>query len=219
MDSELTHLMGTHEIPTHMWPRELSFKLLEKPRNWYVSQFAALSAGTFPPSMLLCSSLIASCIKPQELIGIRDLHCAMLVPGTTGTEALHRIDELVMLLQRTGVAKPGEEEQMSYILQNLLTAEEVPRWTALANGDMAVSDAGLNELALRTTNVTGRCHSCPPKTREAFLLAARNTCGTSSAIWALLVVAGMVGLFYSCGGPVCAGGLRRRGRRDGRGRL
>ena len=53
----------------------------------------------------------------------RDLHCATRVPGTTGKEAVHRIDELVMLLQRTGVAKPGEEEQMSYILRNQLTAE------------------------------------------------------------------------------------------------
>ena len=55
---------------------------------------------------------------------------------------------------------------MSNILQNQLATDELPRWTALANGDTSVSDAGLNELELSTTNV-GR-HSCPPQTRESF---------------------------------------------------
>ena len=166
---ELTHLMGTHEIPTDMWPRELSLKLVGKARNWYVSRFAALPAGTFPPWAELYAAMLLAYSQLYQAAGAyRDLHCATRVPGTTGKEALHRIDELVMLLQRTGVTTPGEEEQMSYILQNQLTAEELPRWTALANGDMSVSDAGLNELELRTTNVAGGRHSCPPQTREAF---------------------------------------------------
>ena len=88
----------------------------------------------------------------------RDLHCAKRVPGTTGKEALHRIDELVLLVQRTGVTKPGEEEQMSYILQNKLTAKELPHWTALENGDMSVSDASLNELEGRRPRGVGNGH-------------------------------------------------------------
>ena len=166
---ELTHLMGTHEIPTDMWPRGLSLKLVGKALNWYVSRFADLPAGTFPPWAELYAAMLLAYSQLYKAAGAyRDLHCATRVPGTTGKEALHRIDELVMLLQRTGVAKPGKEEQMSYILQNQLTAEELPRWTALANGDVSVSDADLNELEVRPTNVTGGRHSCPPQTREAF---------------------------------------------------
>ena len=63
-----------------------------------------------------------------------------------------------MLLQRTGVTKPGEEEQMSYILQNKLTAKELPHWTALENGDMSVSDASLNELEGRRPRGVGNGH-------------------------------------------------------------
>ena len=46
---ELTHLLGTHEIPAAMWPRELSLKLTGKAANWYASRFPGLHSGTFPP--------------------------------------------------------------------------------------------------------------------------------------------------------------------------
>ena len=88
--------------------------------------------------------------------------------GTTGKEALNRIDELALLLQRTGVNKPGDAEQMAYILQNQLSPEELSRWTALANSDPTISDAGLNVLELGTTNAPAGRHSCTPLTREAF---------------------------------------------------
>ena len=63
---------------------------------------------------------------------------------------------------------------MSNILQNQLATDELPRWTALANGDTSVSDAGLNELELSTTNVavTPALH----RHESPSSLAARNTC-------------------------------------------
>jgi hypothetical protein len=88
-------------------------------RNWYVPRFAALPACTFPPWAELYAALLLAYSQLYRAAGAyRDLHCATQIPGTTGKEAPHRIDELVMLLQLTRVAKPGEKEQMSYIHQN-----------------------------------------------------------------------------------------------------
>jgi hypothetical protein len=152
-----------------MWPRELSLKLVGKAKNWYASRFPGLHAGTFPPwAELYAAMLLASSQLYQAAGAYRDLHSAVRVPGTTGKEALNRIDELAMLLQRTGVNKPGDSEQMAYILQNQLHPEELSRWTALANSDPTISDAGLNELELGTTNAPAGRHSCSPLTREAF---------------------------------------------------
>ena len=166
---ELTQLLGTHEIPTDMWPRELSLKLVGKAQNWYASRFPGLPAGNFPPwAELYAAMLLAYSPLYQAAGAYRDLHSAVRVPGTTGKEALNRIDELALLLQRTGVNKPGDAEQMAYILQNQLSPEELSRWTALANSDPTISDAGLNVLELGTTNAPAGRHSCTPLTREAF---------------------------------------------------
>jgi hypothetical protein len=45
---ELTHLLGTHEVPVAQWPRELSLKLKGPAANWYAARFPDLPAGTFP---------------------------------------------------------------------------------------------------------------------------------------------------------------------------
>ena len=166
---ELTHLLGTHEIPAEMWPRELSLKLAGKAKNWYASRFPGLHAGTFPPWAELYAAMLLAYSQLYQAAGAyRELHSATRVPGTTGKEALNRIDELGMLLQCTGVNKPGDAEQMAYILQNQLQPEELSRWTALANSDPTISDAGLNELELGTSTVQAGRHSCAPLTREAF---------------------------------------------------
>jgi hypothetical protein len=100
---ELTHLLGTHEIPADMWPRELSLKLVGKAKNWYASRFPGLHAGTFPPWAELYAAMLLAYSQLYQAAGAyRDLHSAVRVPGTTGKEALNRIDELAMLLQRTG---------------------------------------------------------------------------------------------------------------------
>ena len=105
---ELTHLMGIHEIPAGTWPRKLSLMLVGKARNWYVSRFAALSAGTFPPWAEHYPAIFAMNLAYSQLYkaagAYQDLNCATRVPGTTCKDSLHRIDELVMLLHRTGVA-------------------------------------------------------------------------------------------------------------------
>jgi hypothetical protein len=44
---ELTHLLGTHEVPVAQWPRELSLML--KGSAAYAARFPDLPAGTFPP--------------------------------------------------------------------------------------------------------------------------------------------------------------------------
>ena len=36
---ELTHLLGTHEVPVTQWPRELSLKLKGSATNWYTARF------------------------------------------------------------------------------------------------------------------------------------------------------------------------------------
>ncbi len=45
---ELTHLLGTHEVPVAHWPRELSLELKGSAANWYAARFPDLPAGTFP---------------------------------------------------------------------------------------------------------------------------------------------------------------------------
>ncbi len=42
---DLTHLLGTHEVPVAQWPRELSPKLKNSAANWYAAQFPG---GHFP---------------------------------------------------------------------------------------------------------------------------------------------------------------------------
>ena len=166
---ELTHLLGTHEIPAAMWPRELSLKLTGKAANWYASRFPGLHSGTFPPwGDLYAAMLLAYSHLYQAAVAYQELHSATRLAGTTGKEALNRVDELAMLLRRKGVNKPGHEEQQAYILQNQLAAEELPRWISLANADATVSDAALNDLELRSTDASAGRNSCPPKTREAF---------------------------------------------------
>ena len=137
---ELTHLLGTHEIPAAMWPRELSLKLTGKAANWYASRFPGLHSGTFPPwGDLYAAMLLAYSHLYQAAVAYQELHSATRLAGTTGKEALNRVDELAMLLRRKGVNKPGHEEQQAYILQNQLAAEELPRWISLANADATVS--------------------------------------------------------------------------------
>ena len=171
---ELTHLLGTHEIPAAMWPRELSLKLTGKAANWYASRFPGLHSGTFPPwGDLYAAMLLAYSHLYQAAVAYQELHSATRLAGTTGKEALNRVDELAMLLRRKGVNKPGHEEQQAYILQNQLAAEELPRWISLANADATVSDAALNDLELRSTDASAGRNSCPPQTREAFF-AVRN---------------------------------------------
>ena len=60
---ELTHLMGTDEISADMWPRELSLKLVGKPGAGMCLGLQH-SRPAHQSSMLLCFSLIASCIMP-----------------------------------------------------------------------------------------------------------------------------------------------------------
>ena len=63
----------------------------------------------------------------QAAAAYRELHSATRLAGTTGKEALNRVDELAMLLLRKRVNKPGHEEPQAYILQNQLAAEEFSR--------------------------------------------------------------------------------------------
>jgi hypothetical protein len=172
---ELTHLLGTHEVPVAHWPRELSLKLKGPAANWYAARFPDLPAGTFPPWSELHAAMLHAYSQSYGAAGAyQDLQSLKRLPGSTGKEAYARVEEHSMLLRRKGVSNPGQEEQHAYILQNQLTAGESARWTSLANADEKISDAALNALELGTTDVrTGRL-SCPPPTREAFFAARRE---------------------------------------------
>jgi hypothetical protein len=172
---ELTHLLGTHEVPAAQWPRELSLKLKGSAANWYAARFPDLPAGTFPPwSELYAAMLHAYSQSYGAAVAYQDLHSLRRLPGSTGKEAYARVEEHSMLLRRKGVSNPGQEEQYAYILQNQLTAGELARWTSLANADEKISDAALNALALCATDArTGRL-SCPSPTREAFFATRRE---------------------------------------------
>ena len=103
---ELTHLLGTHEIPAAIWPGELSLKLTGKAANWYASGFPGLHSGTFPPwGDLNAAMLLAYSHFHQAAVAYQDLHSATSLPGTTGKEALNRVDELAMLVRRKGVPR------------------------------------------------------------------------------------------------------------------
>jgi len=166
---EIVHLLGTHEIPAEMWPRELFLKLKGRAAIWYTAQFKALASGEFPPwGELYAAILLDHSLLYQAAPAFQALHSATRQPGATGPEALQRVEELAMLLNRKGVHNPGPNEQRAYILQNQLTPDELRRWTALANADAAISDAALSELELHSPSTGRGRHSCPPETRETF---------------------------------------------------
>ena len=172
---ELTHLLGTHEVPVAQWPRELSLKLKGSAANWYAARFPDLPAGTFPPWSELYAAILHAYSQSYGAAGAyQDLHSLRRLPGSTGKEAYARVEEHSMLLRRKGVHNPGPEEQNAYILQNQLTAGESARWISLANADEKISDAALNALELGAADArTGRL-SCPPPTRETFFAARRE---------------------------------------------
>jgi hypothetical protein len=172
---ELTHLLGTHEVPVAQWPRELSLKLKGSATNWYAARFPDLPAGTFPLWSELYAAMLHAYSQSYGAAGaFQDLHSLKRLPGSTGKEAYARMEEHSMLLRRKGVSNPGPEEQTAYILQNQLTAGESARWISLANADEKISDAALNALELGAADArTGRL-SCPPPTREAFFAARRE---------------------------------------------
>jgi hypothetical protein len=172
---ELTHLLGTHEVPVTHWPRELSLKLKGSAANWYAARFPDLPAGTFPPWSELYAAMLHAYSQSYGAAGAyQDLHSLRRLSGSTGKEAYARVEEHSMLLRRKGVQNPGPEEQNAYILQNQLTTGESARWISLANADEKISDAALNALELGTADArTGRL-SCPPPTREAFFAARRE---------------------------------------------
>ena len=167
--AEIVQLLGTHQIPAEMWSRELFLKLKGRAAIWYTAQFKALASGEFPPwGELYAAILLDHSLLYQAAQAFQALHSATRQPGATGPEALQRIEELAMLLNRKGVRDPGPNEQRAYILQNQLTPDELRRWTALANADAAISDAALNELELHSPETCLGRHSCPPETRETF---------------------------------------------------
>jgi hypothetical protein len=167
--AEVVQLFGTHQIPPEMWSRELFLQLKGRAATWYSAQFKALPIGEFPPwGELYTAMFLAYSRLYQAAPAYQALHSATRQPGATGPDALQRIDELAMLLNRKGVHNPGPNEQMAYILQNQLTQAELTRWTALANADVAISDAALNELELHSPASSSCRHSCSPETREAF---------------------------------------------------
>ena len=172
---ELTHLLGTHEVPVTQWPRELSLKLKGSAANWYAARFPDLPAGNFPLWSELHAAMLHAYSQSYGAAGAyQDLQSLRRVPGSTGKEAYARVEEHSMLLRRKGVHNPGPEEQNAYILQNQLTAGESARWISLANADEKISDAALNALELGAADArTGRL-SCPPPTREAFFAARRE---------------------------------------------
>ena len=172
---ELTHLLGTHEVPVAQWPRELSLKLKGSAANWYAARFPDLPAGTFPPWSELYAAILHAYSQSYGAAGAyQDLHSLRRLPGSTGKEAYARVEEHSMLLRRKGAHNPGPEEQHAYILQNQLTTGESARWISLANADEKISDAALNALELGAADArTGRL-SCPPPTRETFFAARRE---------------------------------------------
>ena len=142
---ELTHLLGTHEVPVTQWPRELSLKLKGSAANWYAARFPDLPAGNFPLWSELHAAMLHAYSQSYGAAGAyQDLQSLRRVPGSTGKEAYARVEEHSMLLRRKGVHNPGPEEQNAYILQNQLTAGESARWISLANADEKISDAALN---------------------------------------------------------------------------
>ena len=179
---ELTHLLDTREIPVAMWLRELSLKLTGKAANWYASRFPCLHSGTFPPwGDLYAAMLLAYSHLYQAAAAYQELHSVTRLAGTTGKEALNRVDELAMLLLRKRVNKPGHEEPQAYILQNQLAAEEFSRWISLANADATVSDAAHNDLELRSTDASAGRNSCPHRRGRRSSPSAANISVTSSA--------------------------------------
>ena len=161
--------LSTLEIPQAKWAQELFLKLTGTAADWYGSRFEDLATDVFPAWGELYSSMLLQFSKQYEGAGaFHDLIGATRLPGTTGLQALQRIEALTVTLHRKGIRNPGPNEQLAYVLQNQLSMEEVPRWTSLANADGTISDATLNELELHSTSTTTSRHSCLPETREAF---------------------------------------------------
>ena len=161
--------LSTLEIPQAKWAQELFLKLTGTAVDWYGSRFEDLATDVFPAWGELYSSMLLQFSKQYEGAGaFQDLIGATRLPGTTGLQALQRIEALTVALHRKGIRNPGPSEQLAYVLQNQLSTEEVPRWTSLANADGTISDATLNELELHSTQTTTSRHSCLPETREAF---------------------------------------------------
>jgi hypothetical protein len=178
---ELTHLLGTHEVPVTQWPRELSLKLKGSAANWYAARFPDLPVGTFPPWSELYAAMLHTYSQSYGAAGAyQDLHNLRRLPGSTGKEAYARVEEHSMLLRRKGVHNPGPEEQHAYILQNQLTAGESARWISLANADEKISDAALNAWRLAPPMLErGASHARPQRGRRSSPPAA-STSATSS---------------------------------------
>ena len=161
--------LSTLEIPKAKWAQELFLKLTGTAADWYGSRFEDLATDVFPAWGELYSSMLLQFSKQYEGAGaFQDLIGATRLSGTTGLQALQRIEALTVALHRKGIRNPGPSEQLAYVLQNQLSTEEVPRWTSLANADGTISDATLNELELNSTPTTTSRHSCLPETRETF---------------------------------------------------
>jgi hypothetical protein len=117
---ELTHLLGTHEVPIALWPRELSLKLKGSAANWYLARFPDLPAGTFPLWSELHAAMPVLHTDSQSYGAAgayQKLHSILRLSCSTGKEAYLRVEELSMLLQRKGVSNPGQAEQNAYFLQ------------------------------------------------------------------------------------------------------
>ena len=166
--AEFTSLLGTHSIPPEMRTKEFFLKLQGKAARWYASEYQYLSAGEFPSFGIMSAAFLHEYSpRYQAAVAFQALHSVTRKPGTTGQEALQGLAELELRLRRLGVDNPGPNEQLAYRLQNLLSAQELQRWTSLANAS-DVSDAALNELELHSNVAPLSRHSCSLETRETF---------------------------------------------------
>jgi hypothetical protein len=169
--TDVSQVLGTHQIPEDMWPREVFLKLTDVAKAWYTNRFQHLMATEFPSWGELYAAILDEYSRPyQAAAAFHALHGATRVPGSTGPEALARVAALQTALSRKGVpVTAGVNEQYAYILQNQLHAgDELTRWTSLANACEAISDATLNELELRSVEPKARRHTCSPAEREQF---------------------------------------------------
>jgi hypothetical protein len=162
--------LGTHQIPTDMWTREVFLKLTGVARDWYTNHFQALTATEFPSWSDLYSALLSEYTRAYQAAGAFYTLCsATRTPGSTGPEVLARIATMQTVLSRQGVPTAlGAQEQLAYILQNQLTGDEMVRWTSLANACAAISDATLNGMELRLSVPSARRNTCSADEREHF---------------------------------------------------
>jgi hypothetical protein len=157
------------QIPQAKWAQELFLKLMGTAADLYGSRFEDLATDVFPAWGELYSWMLLQFSKQYEGAGAyQDLIGATRLPGTTGLQALQRIEALTVALHSKGICNPCPNEHLAYVLQNQISTKVVPRWTSPANADGTISDATLNELELHSTPTTTSRHLCLPETRKAF---------------------------------------------------